>query len=286
MRAWSRHSWGGFHRGNVDAHHCLGMWKGLPDNSSFYQQGQLWSACRDYQQGNNSQKSAFHSNCHDKWLQTDVWERSIKDWGQKAQLLRNIRLTAGVSKVGIKMLAMEAQLQVRMCFSFTLHTCSSVALWLYRWPIVWRWTACYQKCFSFALHTWPSVALLRGGGPLAIKTTTECTIALSLSLKRIFGRISRPRVDWCASLFKVPFEWAIALTLEKFVLHITCAFFCQEFPPNSIVVPQDASPSLIYVIQRGFLRLVKKMKPGSTSDVKWNACERWKVSGEMWKMYM
>jgi len=33
------------------------------------------------------------------------------DWGEKAQLLRSIRLTSGVSKLGVKMLAMQAQLQ-------------------------------------------------------------------------------------------------------------------------------------------------------------------------------
>eukprot|EP00802_Teleaulax_amphioxeia_P008031 Tamp_08039.p1 GENE.Tamp_08039~~Tamp_08039.p1 ORF type:complete len:760 (+),score=150.75 Tamp_08039:117-2282(+) len=34
-----------------------------------------------------------------------------KDWGEKAQMLRCIRLTTGVSKLGIKLLAMQAQLQ-------------------------------------------------------------------------------------------------------------------------------------------------------------------------------
>lgn len=34
-----------------------------------------------------------------------------KDWGEKAQLLRSIQLTAGVSKLGIKLLAMRAKLE-------------------------------------------------------------------------------------------------------------------------------------------------------------------------------
>jgi hypothetical protein len=45
------------------------------------------------------------SNCD------ELAEICNKDWGEKAMLLRNIRLTAGVSKLGIKMLAMQAQLQ-------------------------------------------------------------------------------------------------------------------------------------------------------------------------------
>ena len=68
-----------------------------------------------------------------------------KDWAEKAQLLRNIRLTAGVSKLGIKMLAMHAQLQ--------------------------------------------------------------------------------------------------------------------QIPPNHIIVPQDTQPSLVYVIQRGHIRMVKHVRP-------------------------
>ena len=79
-----------------------------------------------------------------------------KDWGEKAQLLRSIQLTTGVSKLGIKLLAMQAKLEEVPPNSVIVPQGSQVHLKLAP-PVCWLGAGLVQGLHDMIWRGWHDI---------------------------------------------------------------------------------------------------------------------------------